>query len=100
VPEPSIDVWIVDVTGGDVARDLTHELRRAGLSADRSFDGRSMKAQMKAAGRAGARVALIVGESERAGGNVTVRDMRGDHGQTEVAMGDALTYVKKLLEDM
>ena len=35
---------------------------------DRAFDGRSMKAQMKAAGRSGARVAVIVGEQEAADG--------------------------------
>ena len=34
---------------------------RAGISADRSFDQRSMKAQMKAADRSGADVAVIVG---------------------------------------
>ncbi|MEZ5234843.1 MAG: His/Gly/Thr/Pro-type tRNA ligase C-terminal domain-containing protein [Acidimicrobiales bacterium] len=40
------------------------ELRRAGIGADRAFDGRSMKSQMKAADRSGARVALIVGSQE------------------------------------
>jgi 1-acyl-sn-glycerol-3-phosphate acyltransferase len=32
-------------TGGEAARDLTHELRGAGLSADRRFGGGSMKSQ-------------------------------------------------------
>jgi hypothetical protein len=49
---------VVDVAGGEAARDLTAELRRAGLRADRAFDGRSLKSQMKAADRSGARVAL------------------------------------------
>ncbi len=57
---------MVDVTGGDVARDLTVELRAAGLAADRAFDGRSVKAQRKAADRSGARFAVIVGEDEAA----------------------------------
>ena len=30
-PTPPVDVFVVDVTGGDVARDLTVDLRRAGL---------------------------------------------------------------------
>ena len=50
------------------ARDLAHELRPAGLRTDRAYDGRSMKSQMKAAGRSGARVAVIVGEQEVADG--------------------------------
>ena len=56
------------MTGGTAARDLTAALRRAGLRADRAFDGRSMKAQLKAADRSGARVALIVGPDELAAG--------------------------------
>ena len=32
-PEPRVDVFVVDTTGGDAgARDLTHELRAAGLA--------------------------------------------------------------------
>jgi histidyl-tRNA synthetase len=68
-------VFVVDVTGGDVARDLTAELRRAGFRVDRAFDARSMRAQMKAADRSGARLALIVGEQERADGTVAVRSL-------------------------
>jgi hypothetical protein len=51
---------VVDLTGGEAARDNALELRRAGLRVDRAFDDRSMRAQMKAADRSGARVALIV----------------------------------------
>ena len=72
-----LDVFVVDITDGSAARDITAELRRAGLRADRAFDGRSMKAQMKAADRSGARLALIVGEHELAEQAVTVRPLRG-----------------------
>ena len=41
-----------------------------------------MKSQMKAADRSGAALAVIVGEDEVAAGTVTVRDLRGDAGQT------------------
>src|SRR5918996_1378294 len=57
------------------ALDTTLELRAAGLRADRAFDGRSMKAQMKAAGRSGAPVAVIVGAQEATDGTATVRDL-------------------------
>jgi histidyl-tRNA synthetase len=76
VDPPPLDAFVVDVTGGDAARDLCAELRRAGLRADRSFDGRSMKAQLKAADRSGALAAVIVGPDERAAGEVTVRPLR------------------------
>src|SRR5690606_13754464 len=74
-PASTLDVVVVDTTGGEPARDLTHELRLAGLRADRAFGGRSMKAQMKAAGRSGARVAVIVGAQEAADRTATVRDL-------------------------
>ncbi|MFZ4519182.1 MAG: histidine--tRNA ligase [Microthrixaceae bacterium] len=84
-PEPGLDVFVVDLAGGASARDLTHELRGAGLAADRRFGGGSMKSQMKSADRSGARWALLVGEEELAAGEVTLRDLRGDAGQRRVA---------------
>lgn len=88
-PAPSslVDVFVVDVTGGAVARDLANELRAAGLAVDRAFDARSMKAQLKAADRSGAGIAAIVGSEELAAGTVTVRILRGAdaHQQEPVA---------------
>ena len=94
---PSLDVFVVDATDGSVARDLTHELRGAGLRVDRAFDGRSMKSQMKAAGRSGARVALIVGEQEVADATVTVRDL-ADGEQSVVPRDQLIDHVKKVVE--
>ena len=74
---PSWSTW----PAGEAARDLTAELRRAGLRADRAFDGRSMKSQLKSADRSGARVALIVGPDEVAAGTVSLRPLRGDGDQ-------------------
>lgn len=79
-PAPALDAFVVDVTGGSHARDLTRDLRRAGLRVDRAFDARSMRAQMKVADRSGARVALIVGDQEVADGVVTVRPLREEFG--------------------
>ncbi|HLI15361.1 MAG TPA: histidine--tRNA ligase [Acidimicrobiales bacterium] len=75
-PSP-VTVFVADVAGGSVARDLTHELRRAGIGCERAFDGRSLKAQLRLADRAGARLALIVGPEEAAAGAVTLRVLRG-----------------------
>jgi histidyl-tRNA synthetase len=96
-PTSRLDVFVVDVTGGDSARDLTVALRRAGLRADRAFDGRSMKAQMKAADRSGAPWAVLVGEDELAAGTVTVRDLRGEQGQQAVARPELVDHLRKHL---
>jgi histidyl-tRNA synthetase len=90
-------VWVVDTAGGSDALVVVDELRRAGFATDRAYDGRSMKAQMKAANRSGAALALILGPDEVAAGIVTVRPLRGDGAQRSVdrrhlaaAVADAL----------
>jgi histidyl-tRNA synthetase len=85
-PETRIDVFVVDVTGGAEARDLTAELRAAGIRCDRAFDQRAMRAQMKAADRSGAPFAAIVGDQELADGVVTVRPLRHDFGAPQQAV--------------
>jgi histidyl-tRNA synthetase len=101
VPRASdVDVFVVDVTDGSLARDLTHALRREGIRCERAYDGRSMKAQMKAADRSGARLALIVGEQEVADGTVTVRDLRGSAAQVTVRREDLIGHVRRALEEM
>lgn len=67
------------VTLGDAARlpglQLLNELRQQGIAAEIDYAGRSMKAQMRAANRANARIALILGEDEVARGTVGFKDM-------------------------
>ncbi|HVM02551.1 MAG TPA: histidine--tRNA ligase [Acidimicrobiales bacterium] len=77
-PAGLLDAFVVDTTGGEAARDLTAELRRAGLRADRAWEDRSFKAQMKAALRSGARLAVVV-EPE----GVSVRTLQ-EKGEAEV----------------
>ncbi len=94
VDPPTLDAYVVDVAGGEVARDLTAALRRAGLRADRAFDGRSMKSQLRSADRSGARVALIVGPDELAAGTVSVRPLRTPGEQRTVPVADAVAAVR------
>jgi histidyl-tRNA synthetase len=90
------DVFIVDTAGGHDALVLSAELRAAGIAADRAYDGRSMKAQMKVADRSGAALALIIGADEAAAGEVTVRSLRGDRGeQVRVPREKVADYVKE-----
>jgi histidyl-tRNA synthetase len=92
-PAP-LDAFVVDVAGGESARDITAELRRAGLRADRAFDGRSMKSQLKSADRSGAGVALIVGPDELAAGTVSLRPLRGTGEQRTVLRSEVVEAVR------
>ena len=91
----ALDAFIVDTTGGVEALRLTTELRAAGLTADRAYENRSMKAQMKVADRSGAAVAIIIGSNEVAEGAVTVRPLRTDDGQQTIARSTLIDYLKK-----
>ena len=93
-PTP-LHAYVVDVTGGESAVLLTSELRRAGLRADRAFDGRSMKSQMKSADRSGALVALLVGPKELEEGTVVLRPLRQDDEQRSVARADIVAEVRR-----
>ncbi|MGI9051891.1 MAG: histidine--tRNA ligase [Ilumatobacteraceae bacterium] len=97
-PEPAVDVFVVDTTGGREALVITDEVRRAGRSADRAWEGRSMRAQMKAADRSRAAVAVIIGDDERAAGTAVVRPLRGRDGeQIVVARADLLAHLEAVL---
>jgi histidyl-tRNA synthetase len=62
-PATQVDVFVIDTADGEHAshaRDITAELRRNGIGADRAFDGGSFKSQMKRALRSGAPLAIVV----------------------------------------
>ena len=103
-PTVDVDVFVVDTTGGMEAMLLTNQLRAAGISADRAFENRSMKSQMKVADRSGATFAVIVGTNELEAGEVVVRPMRtGDaadstqSGQSSIPRTDLIEYLQKAL---
>jgi histidyl-tRNA synthetase len=96
--QPAPGVFVVGF-GGDQSdvRDLCLELVRAGIPARRAYDQRSGRAQMKAADRSDAAVALLIGDDERAAGTVTVRDLRGDLPQTSIDRARLIDHVRTLL---
>jgi histidyl-tRNA synthetase len=95
--EGSIDVFVVDLVGGDAARDLSFELRGAGIATDRAFDHRSMKSQLRLANTSGARVVCIVGDREQAEGVVALRGLRDDGEQHLVDRAEIVGRVRELL---
>ncbi len=96
-PPAGVDVFVVDFAGGDAARDLTAELRRQSIRADRAFDGRSPKSQFKAADRSGARVALVIGPDEAAAGTVGIRPLRSGGDQQTVPRAGMSAAVRDAL---
>jgi histidyl-tRNA synthetase len=92
-----LEAFVVDVTGGGEARDLTSELRRAGVSCDRAFDHRSMKAQFRQADRSGAEVALVIGSEELAARKVKVQSLRDAAEAELVPREDVVDAVRRRL---
>ncbi|HYA69283.1 MAG TPA: histidine--tRNA ligase [Acidimicrobiales bacterium] len=90
-------VFVVDLTDGRSARQLAAALRAVGLSAERAYDGRSLKAQLKAADRSGASYAVIVGAEELAAGVATVRPLRHDGEQHRVPRGEVVGHMRALI---
>ena len=87
-----IDVYVVDAAG-DPARtfNMVTELRNADIAADMDTLGRSMKAQMKAAARSGARFAVII-ESEE--GMVSLKYLAASTQET-MTVGDCIARIKQ-----
>ncbi len=98
-PSNPVDAFVVDTTGGRQALLLTSELRSAGISADRPFENRSMKSQMKAADRSGAPFAIIIGTDELDAGNVVIRPLRGDGEQFVVARTDVVNDLQSRIQE-
>jgi histidyl-tRNA synthetase len=98
-PDPSVAVFVIDTTGGDHALAITTELRAAGISADRAYEQRSMKAQIKAADRSGAAFAVIVGTNELDEGVVVVRPLRTAADQVAVPRDQLLTDLQQRLQE-
>jgi histidyl-tRNA synthetase len=94
-PVPA-DAFVVDLTGGEAARDVVDELRRAGLTALRAYDGRSTKSQMKQADKSGARFAVIIGDEELVAGVVTLKPLRQAGEQETVARPDLVGRLSAL----
>lgn len=81
-PRPDVFLAALGETAGNEAFALMHRLQRLGLSSDMAFAGKSLKAQMRRAGKLNARYVLILGEEELAAGQAQLRDMDGGSQQS------------------
>jgi histidyl-tRNA synthetase len=90
-----LDVFVVDPGGAVDTVRLLAELRESGLAADRAYGSRSMKKQMAAADKAGARWAVILGAREAERGMVVARDLRSEEpAQIEVPRAEIAAWLR------
>lgn len=94
------DVFVATAGGAtrEDALKVTMALRAAGLSADMDYMGRSLKAQLKFAGKKGARMLVIMGGEELARGEVVLRDMAVGT-QQAIKLLDLAAHLSALLKE-
>lgn len=90
-----LDVYLIAL-GEEADRQVTslvYQLRKAGVRAERDYQGRKMKAQMKSADRLQARYTAIVGDDELANAVVTLKEMATGE-QRQVAFSELAQVIQ------
>ncbi|HBC91555.1 MAG TPA: histidine--tRNA ligase [Pelotomaculum sp.] len=90
------EVFIVtadQAAAGEAVR-LLFKIRSAGISADKDYMGRSLKAQMKYAGKTGVGYVVIIGEDEMKHGAALVRHM-GLGRQESMPLSEVVSFLKE-----
>lgn len=97
--QPSVTELFVAGIGEQPSRyafTLTHALRAAGMRVAMDLEGRSLKSQMKQAGKLGAAHVLIIGDDELAAGKAALRNMATQQ-QQEIVLEEATAMAPKLV---
>ncbi|WP_066637797.1 histidine--tRNA ligase [Desulfolucanica intricata] len=79
----------------ELAFKILFKFRQAGFAADKDYLGRSLKAQMKYAGKTAARFTVIVGEAELEQGMLVVKNMSTGQ-QENVYINQVVEYIQNL----
>ncbi|MSW04639.1 MAG: histidine--tRNA ligase [Actinobacteria bacterium] len=77
---------------------VTSGLREAGISTERAYGGRSLKAQWKAADRCGARYGVMIGKAELERDSVVVKDLETGE-QIEVRRDQLVAWIRESFEE-
>lgn len=86
---PDVFIAHADAESELFAHKLVYALRALGVSAERDTTGRSLKAQMKYAGKIGAKYSAVIGGNEIAEGKITIKNMdTGDVQECALAASD------------
>ncbi len=93
-PKPDVFFVTPDAEGRAKAMEICHSLRAEGVRADIDLLERSMKAQMRAADKSGAKYTFILGGSEVASGEATLKNMT-DGQQHKIKLSEINSFFKK-----
>ena len=96
--QPSPDVFIAAL-GGDsqkLAFEYLSALGKQGIHAEMDYQDRSLKSQMKQAGRKNARHVLIIGDAELSRGTAILRNMTSKN-QTDIRLADIVGTLTRTL---
>lgn len=75
-PDESVpQIYIASLEQDAAVMKLCHDLRQKGIFAECDLAGRSLKAQMKNAGRMGAKYSIVVGDNEAQLGEADIKNM-------------------------
>ena len=77
---------------------ISNQLRENGIRTELSFDGGSMKSQMKKANRSSAKFALIIGEDELSSNSATLKNMN-DSSQEEINLNEIENSIKEKIQN-
>jgi len=98
-PARPLDVYLMHWGDGSAPQAVrfAESLRVQGLSVQMHSGGGSVKSQMKKADASGAQVGALLGEDERAAGQVTLKPLRGQGEQKTLAWAEAPAAVHSML---
>jgi len=77
---------------------FAQQLRAAGIGAVLDYDGRSLKAQLREADKAGCRLVAILGEQELKRGEMTVKDLEQENSQEAIGFDVFAQEIAKRLK--
>lgn len=97
-PAPQVEAFLIPMGAAAKGRlvRLAAQLRASGVRTDLAYGDRGVKGSMRAADRAGAAIAVIMGEREVGDESAVVKNLR-DGTQTTVPAGDVVSAVAELL---
>ncbi|NLB17815.1 MAG: histidine--tRNA ligase [Syntrophomonadaceae bacterium] len=93
-----IDVFVVAAEDEFIpdACVMLEGIRNSGIKADKDYLNRSLKAQMKFAGKTGARWVVVIGEEEKTSGYYILRDMKL-HEQHQIPADQIVDEIKSIM---
>jgi histidyl-tRNA synthetase len=95
---PEVFIAVLGASARKPGLTLQKSLRYAGIRTEIEYQGRSLKSQMKKAGKIGVSYVIIIGEDELQKGIVVLRNM-AESSQDEIVITDVVNTLVKVLRN-